>query len=118
MVDIPDEVPVGDTSVVCFNYKLEGNLCEVGGPPPHTRRTRSRARCPSCFTFPPPSVELKRPCRHQKALAKTYFFKQRAATACSCRILTHATAWAPSRGRNMVPTPPDRSLSACVHRSL
>ena len=35
MVDIPDEVPVGDTSVVCFKYTLEGNLCEVGGQLPH-----------------------------------------------------------------------------------
>eukprot|EP00961_Rhodomonas_salina_P110178 1482929-Rhodomonas_salina.1 len=24
-----DEVPVGDTSVVCFQYKLEGDLCKV-----------------------------------------------------------------------------------------
>ena len=23
------EVPVGDTSVVCFNYTLDGTLCEV-----------------------------------------------------------------------------------------
>lgn len=31
--EVPDEVPVGDTSVVCFNYTLEGNLCEVPAPP-------------------------------------------------------------------------------------
>jgi hypothetical protein len=26
---VPDEVPVGDTSVVCFKYTLDGTLCEV-----------------------------------------------------------------------------------------
>jgi len=29
-----DEVPVGDTSVVCFQYKLDGTLCEVIAFPP------------------------------------------------------------------------------------
>ena len=28
MAGVPDEVPVGDTSVVCFNYTLDGTLCE------------------------------------------------------------------------------------------
>lgn len=32
---VPDEVPVGDTSVVCFNYTLDGTLCEVPRAPPY-----------------------------------------------------------------------------------
>ena len=33
------EVPVGDTSVVCFDYTLDGTLCEVCTcfPPPPSR---------------------------------------------------------------------------------
>ena len=36
---MPDEVPVGDTSVVCFKYTLEDTLCEVPSCPCQAQRS-------------------------------------------------------------------------------